>query len=84
MTEAKVAQLQHEMDELNRDCVEKLRGVQASMMQQGMIKMAKKLGQCIKALDGPVNPAEVLGSKGGNTPVKPGSRQRGRPRKVRS
>jgi hypothetical protein len=48
----------------------------------GMEGTAQKLERALDAFrKSELTAGKILGSKGGNTPVKPGSRPRGRPRK---
>jgi len=59
-----------------------LEKVKRSNEAQGMAEDVAILTEILGAFDSlPSSAASILGSKGGNTPVKPGSRPRGRPRK---
>jgi len=62
--------------------LETIKQARVDCLEAGLAGTANALGQVLDAFESmPSTAAKILGSKGGNTPVKPGSRPRGRPRK---
>lgn len=62
--------------------IETITRARDAMLSEGWDTLAGELTEVLKAFDEMVSTAaQIIGAKGGNTPVKPGSRPRGRPRK---
>jgi hypothetical protein len=67
-----------------KEVVETIEQARIDCLDAGLVGTANALKQVLDVFDGMVSKAaSIMGSKGGNTPPKPGSRPRGRPRKER-